>query len=129
MLAPRNSSAAALLLALLATSSVARGDPGHCEAAITEASGRYVRSAVRTVEQCETRGLGESAPVLGDCVLDPSLAPNSLAAMRPRAQVVAECCGADHTCGTGDDDSLAAIGWIGARCPNLTSGACNNPIA
>jgi len=121
--------AVSLLLAVLAHSSVARADPAHCEASIAQDSARYVRSAVRTVQQCETRGLAESLPVLSDCVIDPSLAPSSLAAMRPRAHVAGECCGADHACGTGDDDALAAIGWTSPACPNLANGVCDNPIA
>ena len=96
---------------------------------VSRDSARYVRSAVRTVQQCETRGLAESLPVLSDCVIDPSLAPSSLAAMRPRAHVAGECCGADHACGTGDDDALAAIGWTSPACPNLANGVCDNPIA
>ena len=130
MLEPRHSiPALAFLLAELAISSVARGDPSHCESAITQDSARYVRSAVRSVQQCETRGLGESNPVLSDCVLDPSLAPSSAAAVRPRAHVVAECCGTDHTCGTGDDDTPAAIGWTSPACPNLANGFCTQSVA
>ena len=101
--------AVSLLLAVLAPSSIARADPEHCEVAIAQDSARYVRSALRTLQQCETGGLAESSPVLSECVIDPSLAASSLAAIRPRAHVASECCGAD-ACGTGDDDSPAAIG-------------------
>src|SRR6185369_7453013 len=50
------------------------------------------------------------------------------AAARVREKIASACGGGDGTCGTGDDESLSAIGWNIGSCPNFESGSCTNAI-
>src|SRR4029077_209074 len=65
-----------------------------------------------------------------NCATDPATNGRVQTARNKLLTNVAKACGgADKTCGTADDDSLASIGW-GAitTCPNFQNGACTNAI-
>ena len=81
-------------------------------------------------------GKCEDGKVLGRVAANPDCHADSMTALLiARAQaklqrrLSAHCGGADGICGTGDDDSLASIGWGSiTSCPKLENGACNMAV-
>jgi hypothetical protein len=94
-----------------------------CRDAIVGAAARYEQSTFKAVAACERRG----EP---DCRADVrTVSKIARAAARLDAVVAERCCGLDRACGTGDDESLAAVGWDAGYCPNLDRGDCNDLVA
>src|SRR5207237_137108 len=45
-----------------------------------------------------------------------------------KSKVDGACGGGDKDCGTGDDPTLASIGWNIGQCPDFENHGCNNAI-
>jgi hypothetical protein len=113
-----------LLILLVAGVPICRAQaaPLACRDAIIAAGARYSQATVKALTACRRRGGA-------DCETDARTASAlARAATLLRSTVTQRCCGSDHVCGTGDDDSLAAIGWGAGFCPNLDRGDCNDLI-
>ena len=110
------------LATLVLIASTAGATAGDCRDAVVTASTRYVQSTMKAVAACA----GRHVP---DCHADPRTGARvARAAVRLAAAAVVHCCGADRQCGTGDDESLGAIGWGAGYCPNLDRGDCNGLV-
>jgi hypothetical protein len=115
----------AVLLVLLATTS-APADPIHCRGDIVKASAKHAQAAAKILRKCADHVLAGTLPPSADCHADPMLV---IAGAKLAASVARSCCGADGTCGTGDDEALAAVGWDVGQCPDFETLGCDTPIA
>jgi hypothetical protein len=104
----------------------AGADPVGCGAAIARAGARYAQVASKAVARCRDRVLRGRLPPSTACRNDAHL---PAAAARLAAAVAAACCGADGVCGTGDDETLAAVGWDVGQCPDLEHVGCTGALA
>jgi hypothetical protein len=115
--------------AFFAPASPARADAARCQAAIIKANGRFVEGKARALQKCREQVVEGRLPAGIDCQ-DNLKTLRAIARLRERLRstIVKTCGGKDHTCGTPDDESLAAAGWGVGACPNFETGSCNNPI-
>ena len=107
----------------------AAAEPIACQQAIARASATYVQARAKSLLGCEQDKVkGRLAPQV-DCTTEAKVAPKLTAAGAKLQDDIARACGgSDRTCGTPGDDPISALGWP-AQCPNLESGACDDPIA
>jgi hypothetical protein len=110
---------------VLAAGAPASAEPGACAATLRRESARVARAAADAIGDCAAAVATGALPAGVDCHPTGSTGPAiGAAAFRARARVAAACCGADRTCGTGDDDPLAAVGWTAGSCPDLARSGC-----
>jgi cysteine-rich repeat protein len=124
--------AATAVLAVLAVTAMlagaARAEPVKCQRAILKASGTFAHARLGSLAGCRERVRKGKLPPATDCAADPKTAAKlAKAESKLRAAVAKQCGGADRTCGTGDDDPLASIGWTGP-CPDFEGTGCTNAI-
>jgi len=122
---------ASLAVGLMALyGSAASADPSRCRLELLRRSARTLQAVTSALAECEDRIRTEELAPGTDC----RTAPNVLAE-RARAEAIAaaavarRCCGPDRTCGTGDDDTPASVGWTAGTCPDLAHRGCLNAIA
>jgi hypothetical protein len=107
---------AALHLAALVAP--ADAEPVRCRAAIVKSSAAFVHSKAKLLQKCEEDRL--KGKIAGPCPDARAQGRIATALERLRANIAKACAGKDKTCGTGDDEPLAAIGWS-INCPNFES--------
>jgi hypothetical protein len=113
-------------VALLLFAVQVHAEPVRCRGTIAKESAKYAQAAEKRLQSCRERVRIGALPPSTDCHADPLIAK----AVTKLAQGVArDCCGSDETCGNGDDDSLASIGWDVGVCPDLANHGCSAPIA
>jgi len=101
-------------------------DPLRCQQTIAAESARFARKRLTTLRLCAdrfTRGV-----IAGPCPDDTALSALAAAERRLRESIDKRCGGKDRMCGSGDDETLAAIGWDVGTCPGFESFACHDPI-
>lgn len=106
----------------------AHADPLGCDRALLAASAKLAKAALRALGACEVRKRSGRLPLLAPCTADPKTAA---ALAKARAQLRhgldTHCGGADGRCGTGDDESLATLGWP-TMCPDFEGADCTNAV-
>lgn len=127
--APIGSAAALLALALLLGPPTAAADPVACQRTILKESVKLASVRVKALGRCEDRKRKGALAAGTDCATEAKTAGKIARAESRLATKLARACGGpDRTCGTGDDESLAAIGWP-ASCPDFLGLGCANAIA
>ncbi len=107
----------------------AGAEPVACERAIARESAHYAQAAMHALWSCGDKVLARHLPAATDCRTEPATgAKIAAAAAKAGTRTAAKCCGADRTCGTAGDESLAMIGWGFGSCPDLESGPCTGAI-
>jgi hypothetical protein len=120
--------ALAAVLGLLATPAAA--DPGACAKAFRKESAKFATAAREAIEDCEADVRLGLLPAATDCRTHPGTSVAIAAAgLRARGRMAARCCGPDHVCGTGDDETLPSVGWTAGACPDLESAGCTATTA
>lgn len=118
--------AAAVLVLLVASTEAALASPASCAAAIAKAADRHLQERSREIAYCAGDAIRAGDPAsAATCSQDPELASLDEALA---ASIASACGGSDGTCGGGDDEPLASIGWDLATCPDLAGAGCNLPI-
>jgi hypothetical protein len=104
-------------------------EPEACRAAIVKTTAAFVQAKVRAVQRCRGLIVRGEIPKGSSCDANADLV-SALgdARTRLRAEILAACGGDDRTCGSADDDPLAATGWDLGACPNFAGGSCNGPV-
>ena len=116
------------LAAMLALGARAEADPLKCQRTILKESAKFVQAKMKALGKCEESKLKGQLPPLTDCH---SAASTAIAAAEAamKDKVEGTCGGGDKDCSTtGDNDSLASIGWDIGTCPDFESLGCVNPI-
>jgi hypothetical protein len=117
-----------LLIASLVVATDAWAEPVACQRSILMESVKLARARVKALAKCEDQKLTGALPAATDCDAEPVTAGKIARAESKLAQALAKGCGgADRTCGTGDDDPTAAIGWP-STCPDFLGLGCAAPI-
>ncbi len=126
--------AAAAMLLVLACATHAAADPVKCKRAIAKEFGKYVAATSKLLDKCKNAAIAKGTGTVAGCKTDPAVAQKIAdAAQKMRDKIAGACGGADKTCGTAGDDSLASINWNVPQCMGLEGGipppACDNAIA
>ncbi len=120
----------AAVLAALPAIRPAAAEQVRCRRTLSGESAKYVQTVVKALQGCRDRQVAGTLPPATNCVTEPATAARiAKAEARLRGRIVGACGGADHACGTADDDSLAAIGWNSGTCPDLGGKGCTNAIS
>lgn len=123
---------ALLVLALwtVGLPAVARATPGSCASAIAKAADRYLQQRSAELARCADQALrdGDVAAASACGTAPATVARLAAFAGTLQAKIAAACGGADRTCGNGDDEPLAGIGWDVGVCPDLAGAGCTMPI-
>jgi hypothetical protein len=118
----------AVLVATLAPP--AHAEPAACRLTVARESTRFSQAARDALQRCEASVLAGILPHGTDCATESGAnTAIAAAAFKLDKRITARCCGADHTCGTADDDTPASIGWTSASCPDVTHRGCTNAVA
>jgi len=118
----------AVLVVLVVVRS-AGADQVRCRRTLSSESAKDVQAVVKELQRCHDRQVAGTLPAGTDYATEAGTAARvAKAEARLRGRVVSACGGADHVCGTGDDDPLAAIGWSAGACPDLAGKGCTNSI-
>jgi hypothetical protein len=105
----------------------AHADAVKCQKSILKESGKFAQAEMKALAKCEEGRL--KGKIVTTCALDAKTTTAlSKADTKIRAAIEKSCGGADKICSTtGDNDSLASIGWPGA-CPDFEGMGCTNAI-
>ncbi len=124
---PRVMATCSMLAVLIAGSSrTTYANPLACKSAIVRAGADFAIAKLKALQKCD-EGVAKGK-LVGPCPDAIGAAKIDVAATKLRARINRACGGADQTCGTGDDDSLASLGWP-ATCPDLEGVGCTLAIA
>jgi len=106
-----------------------RAEPVACQRSILKGSTKLALARAKALGKCEDkRRTGALSPAT-DCTIEPTTATKIARAESRLGRGLAKACGGpDRTCGTADDEPLAAIGWP-AACPDFLGLGCTGPIA
>jgi hypothetical protein len=122
-----------VVLAVLVAAAIPRSataEPTKCTAAIVKASAAFVQARAKTIAKCELAVVKGILPHDTECRAEAKGAAKLVKiAHALRAAIAKSCGGKDKTCGTADDDPLAAIGFAGGACPDFEHVGCTNAIA
>jgi len=118
--------AAVAAVVVLAFTITAHADAVRCRRAILKSSAKHAQAVAKVLQRCGDRVLAGRLPPSTDCTADPALAA---ADAKLDTGIARACCGDDGSCGTGDDEPLAAIGWDVGQCPDFESLGCTGAIA
>jgi len=121
---------AAALVAALTLATTAHADPLKCKQEIAKDTAKYTQARAKALQKCHEAVAKAKLPLVTNCLTEPTAAGKiAKADSKLRAALNKQCGGDDKTCSTtGDNDSLASIGWPSA-CPNFENGSCTNVIA
>lgn len=114
---------------VLGVASSGNADPIKCQRDLAKASAKYVQGRTKARDKCEQDKTKGKLPAATNCLTDPKVVTAQGKLDTALAASIAKSCGgADKTCGNGDDDSLASIGWNIGNCPDFESSGCTNAI-
>src|SRR5689334_7722863 len=119
-------------LSVVATSRAgAMSGPPKCAAVISRAGGAFLAARVDVIKRCEKLRLqGILAPDVDSLTQNPNAAELEGVAKDLEDAIGKACGGADQTCGTADDASLADTGWGDVtQCPDIDGSGCTNAIS
>ena len=114
----------AVLLALGVTA--AHAEPIKCQREIVKRSAKFSQQKTKLLQKCEDLVL--KGKIAGPCPDIKAATKIAQAESKLRAAVAKRCGGSDRTCGTGDDDTLASIGWDLGACPDFEQSGCDTSI-
>ncbi len=119
---------------VLATAAHAATPEQKCRSTIIKESGKFVKAKAKALQKCEEAILkgktGYDSPPMTRCsdTQGKTAAAITKAESKFKAKIDKACGGADKDCGTGDDLTLANIGWDIGQCPDFEGHGCTNPI-
>src|SRR5262245_37357031 len=116
----------ALLVCGVVIGSVAHADPIKCRAAIGKSAAGFAQTKLKLLQKCDEALVKKGLPV-GSCPDQKTSDKITSARAKADAAIVKACAGKDKVCGTGDDDTPAAIGFP-VTCPNFENSTCNEAI-
>ncbi len=123
-----HASVTVLLVLCSGLTGVAVASPAGCAAAIAKAADKHLQDRSRELAACASHAISSGTPAMAtQC--ETGLA-STLAGLDTTlaSSIAAACGGSDHACGGGDDESMSAIGWDMATCPDLADAGCDMPI-
>ena len=99
-------------------------DPAaKCRSTISRAAAAYLKAHAQALQKCRDAIVTKRLPAGTNCYDEPKV---SAAIAKSRAKlsraIAGACGGGDKTCGTGDDQPLASIGWNLGFCPSFWDG-------
>jgi hypothetical protein len=115
------------VLVLVALGPASAAGPVACQREIAKSSAKFIRRKMSVLRKCNDAIV--TGVHSGPCPDAKASGRIARASAKLHSAIDAACGGGDQHCGTGDDESLASIGWDGGACPNFEAGACNGPIA
>ena len=119
---------AAAMLAMHVLAPIVRAEPIACRREIARASAKFGKAKLNALRKCEDAVLTGAAS--GPCPDGKASAQIGKAAAQLQSAIAKRCGGGDRDCATtGDNDTLASIGWNLGTCPNFEGGSCNNTLA
>ena len=94
-------------------------DALKCKEGIAKQAAAYVQKRSKALQKCEDAKTKGKLPATQVCTSEPKTqSALGVLATKLGLGIASACGGADKTCGTADDDSLASIGWGStANCP------------
>jgi cell division septation protein DedD len=113
-------------LVAMTTASRADADALTCTRTIAKASARFAQGRMNVMRKCRDAILRGS--IVGPCPDAKASAKIGKSLAKLQSDIVRRCGGGDGICGTGDDETLASIGWDIGTCPNFEAGGCTNAI-
>jgi hypothetical protein len=126
---PVRTFAVALLVGLATTAGAGKSKPKKCEQVIERAGAHYLAAYTDTLRRCEKLRLQGVLGVGVDCATNSA---DELQGLRIDLEdaIGKACGGADKTCGTPDDMTLAEVGWGDVtQCPDIDGSGCTNAIS
>jgi hypothetical protein len=122
-----------LIASLTVVATGAHADVTKCRRSIAKESAKFLASRSKALQKCEDKKRTGALAPGSICRTEPTAAVAiAKATTKAKSGITKTCCGPDRSCGNGNDESLAAIGWGNtAMCPNFEngqSGNCSNPI-
>ncbi len=111
---------------LVAVAAPSHADPIKCKREIAKRSAGFAQAKIAALQKCRDAVVsGASAGPCPDAKASQKIAK---AETKLRDSIAKQCGGADRICGTGDDESLAGIGWNMGACPDFETAGCTNAI-
>jgi hypothetical protein len=113
------------LTAFVVFAATAHADPVKCQRSILKESGKFAQGKIKALSKCN-----ESVLKNGSGTCPDGKASEAIAKLTEKlyAGVEKSCGGPDKDCAlSGDNDSLASIGWPGV-CPDFEGLGCTDPI-
>jgi hypothetical protein len=123
----RSALALGALAAMLCTATSVHAEPTKCKREIAKRSSQFAQAKIVALQKCEEALL--KGATTGPCPDAKTATKIAQAEAKLRSAISAKCGGADHSCGTADDDPLAAIGWNIGSCPDFETAGCTNAIS
>jgi hypothetical protein len=127
---PVEACAVALLVGLATSAGAGESSkPGKCEQVIERAGASYLAAYTDTLRRCEKLRLQGVLSADVDCQTNSA---DELQGIRIDLEdaIGKACGGADKTCGTPDDVTLAEAGWADVtHCPDIDGSGCTNSIS
>ena len=118
--------AVAALLLVITVAPEAAAEPTACKREIARAGNKFGQAKLKALQKCEDGVL--TGKIAGPCPDAKASSAIAKASTKLQNAIAKRCGGADASCAsTGDNDSLASIGWP-ASCPNIVSGSCSGAI-
>ncbi len=116
---------ALIQLAGLRGRAAAAVDPiAKCKSTIATAASAFLKADQNALRKCREAIVKGKLPGGTSCTTEPKTAAAVERARRKISSAIAKACGGrDKTCGTADDETLAAIGWDIGACPGFFYGA------
>ncbi len=106
----------------------AAAEPLACQREIARSAAKFGRTKLRALQKCSDAVVAGKST--GPCPDAKAVSAIGKASSKLQSAIARRCGGPDATCATtGDNDSLAAIGWDLGSCPNLAGGNCTNTLA
>ncbi len=110
---------------------VCPGDSGcvKCQRVIEKEGWKFARAKAKHLARCEGFKIKGKLPIATDCQTELKTEARIGTARMLLGVRIANACGGDDKICNGDasEDHPAVLGWA-ATCPNITGGACDNPI-
>src|SRR4051794_35199796 len=119
--------AIALSTFIFAGTATSHADPLRCKREVAKRPAQFAQTKIAALQKC--RDAVASGASTGSCPDAKAQAKIVKTEQKMRDSVAKQCGGADRTCGTADDDSLASIGWSMGTCPNFETAGCTNAIS
>src|SRR5262249_21363645 len=118
---------AAVALLAHVTAPTAVAEAVSCKRTIARAGAQFGRAKLHALQKGRDAVLNGKSP--GTCPDGKASQAISKATAKLKAAIAKRCGGGDGDCTTtGDNDSLASIGWNLGSCQNFESGSCTNAL-
>ncbi len=113
---------------IVGTAAPADAEAVACKREIARAAAKYGSAKLNALRKCEDAVL--TGKITGPCPDAKASSALTKAATKLQSSIAKRCGGTDKNCATtGDNDTLASIGWNLGSCPNFESGGCTNTLS